>query len=93
MRQTLRFLSLAVLALSTSVTVASAAANADISWSTVSSGGGHSTGSTYSLKGSIGQVVVDASTGGNYSVDSGYWSSTANSEDRDTDVYLPLIQR
>jgi hypothetical protein len=49
-----------------------------IDWSKVSGGGGVSTGSVYSVSGTIGQHdAAQPSQGGNYSVIAGFWSFLA----------------
>jgi hypothetical protein len=46
-----------------------------IDWSKVAGGGGTSTGSVYSLSGTIGQPdASSAMTGGNYSITGGFWA-------------------
>ncbi len=47
----------------------------DLSWSTIDSGGGTSTGGVYSVSGTIGQHDAGGPmTGGNYSLTGGFWS-------------------
>ena len=49
-----------------------------IDWSTIDGGGGTSTGATYQVTGTIGQPDAGATmSGGNYSVDGGFWSFAA----------------
>lgn len=48
-----------------------------IDWSTVDGGGGTSTGSQYTMRGTIGQpdaTADDAMSGGNYALTGGFWS-------------------
>jgi len=45
----------------------------DISWYTVDGGGGSSSGGTFSLTGTIGQPDAGHMTGGNYTLDGGFW--------------------
>jgi hypothetical protein len=45
-----------------------------IDWYNVSGGGGVSTGSVYSVSGTIGQPATGAMAGGNYALQSGFWS-------------------
>jgi hypothetical protein len=46
-----------------------------IDWSTIDGGGGTSTGGVYSVTGTIGQPDAGATmSGGNYSLDGGFWS-------------------
>lgn len=61
----------AVAAVATVTAVFSQAAGWDLSWYTLSGGGGKSTGGPYELEGSIGQAVVGRSSGGNYTLDGG----------------------
>jgi uncharacterized membrane protein len=61
----------------------------DLSWNSVDGGGGTSSGTGYSLSGSIGQADAGAMAGGNYNLAGGFWGGgVANSF-----IYLPLIQR
>jgi hypothetical protein len=49
-----------------------------IDWFTLDGGGGTSTGSVYSVSGTIGQPDASGtSSGGNYSLTGGFWSSLA----------------
>ena len=61
---------------------ASATANAQrfaITKYTIDSGGGTSSGGTYSITGTIGQPdAAGVSTGGNYTVSGGYWAGLVN---------------
>ena len=69
--------------------VAYASTAPSIPWWTVDSGGGTSTGTGYSLSGTIGQADAGAMSGGNYSLAGGFWGGgIANPF-----IYLPLIQR
>jgi hypothetical protein len=62
----------------------------DLTWSTVASGGGQSTGGGYTLNGSIGQPNAGAAlTGGGYTVVGGCWSSVTDQYR----VFLPLVLR
>jgi hypothetical protein len=45
-----------------------------IDWSKISGGGGTSTNGVYSLSGTIGQHDAGTMTGGNFSLDGGFWS-------------------
>ncbi|MEI6676739.1 MAG: hypothetical protein WCO57_16330 [Verrucomicrobiota bacterium] len=54
---------------------AACAQNYSIDWSKIAGGGGTSSGSAYSISGTIGQPDAGgALTGGNYSVTGGFWS-------------------
>jgi hypothetical protein len=66
-----------------------ASTDPSIPWWTVDGGGGTSSGTGYSLSGTIGQTDAGAMAGGNYSLAGGFWGGgVANSF-----IYLPLIQR
>jgi len=43
-------------------------------WFTIDGGGGTSTGGVYSVSGTIGQPDAGRMSGGNYTIDSGFWS-------------------
>ncbi len=66
----------------------------DLSWYTIDGGGGSSSGSGYSLDGTIGQPETGAMRGGSYSVVGGFWGGgvivSATSSHL---VYLPLLLR
>jgi hypothetical protein len=48
-----------------------------IDWSTIDGGGGTSTGGVYSVSGTIGQPDAGAMSGGNYTLDGGFWGVIA----------------
>lgn len=48
-----------------------------LDWSTIDGGGGTSTGSVYSLTGTIGQPDAGAMSGGNYTLQGGFWGIIA----------------
>ena len=48
-----------------------------IDWSTIDGGGGTSTGGVYSVSGTIGQPDAGRMSGGNYSIDGGFWGIVA----------------
>jgi hypothetical protein len=48
-----------------------------IDWSTIDGGGGTSTGSVYSITGTIGQPDVGTMSGGHYTIEGGFWSIIA----------------
>jgi hypothetical protein len=60
----------------------------NITWWTVDSGGGTSTGSNYSLSGTIGQPDAGIMTGGGYTLAGGFWGP-----DQLRMIYLPLIMK
>jgi hypothetical protein len=49
----------------------------DISWYTIDGGGGTSTGGVYSVSGTIGQPDAGHLSGGNYTIDGGFWGMFA----------------
>lgn len=53
------------------------AQNYDISWHTIAGGGGSSTGGVYSVTGTIGQSDAGHMSGGNYTLDGGFWGIIA----------------
>src|SRR5436305_10351087 len=48
-----------------------------IDWFTIDGGGGTSTGGVYSVSGTIGQPDAGKMSGGNFSLDGGFWSIVA----------------
>ena len=68
-----------VLALSTLLAIASSIAHAgyQIPQSVIASGGGTSAAGTYAITGTIGQGTTAYSTGGTYSIGSGFWGAAA----------------
>ena len=48
-----------------------------INWFTIDGGGGVSTGGVYSVSGTIGQPDAGAMSGGNFTVQGGFWSMLA----------------
>jgi hypothetical protein len=48
-----------------------------IAWHTIDGGGGTSTGGVYAVSGTIGQPDAGRMSGGNYSVDGGFWGLIA----------------
>ncbi|HVV00731.1 MAG TPA: hypothetical protein VHH88_05170 [Verrucomicrobiae bacterium] len=51
--------------------------NYSIDWYTIDGGGGTSTGGVYSISGTIGQPDAGHMSGGNYTLDGGFWSIVA----------------
>ncbi len=45
-----------------------------IDWFSIDGGGGTSTGGVYSISGTIGQVDAGRMSGGNFSIEGGFWS-------------------
>jgi hypothetical protein len=66
----------ALLALLAGILSASAQ-SCSIGWFKVAGGGGTSTGGGYSLSGTIGQPDAGRMSGGNYSIDGGFWGIMA----------------
>jgi hypothetical protein len=60
-----------------------------LSWWTVDSGGGSSSGGNYSLSGTIGQPDAGALAGGNYRLEGGFWGGAISA----LRVYLPLTTK
>jgi len=48
-----------------------------VDWSTIDGGGGTSTGGVYSVSGTIGQPDAGKMSGGNFSIDGGFWGIIA----------------
>jgi hypothetical protein len=53
--------------------IRASAQNYSIDWSTIDGGGGTSTGGVYSVTGIIGQPDAGAMSGGNYTLQGGFW--------------------
>src|SRR2546425_3209748 len=51
-----------------------------IDWFTIDGGGGTSTGGVYSVSGTIGQPDAGHMSGGNYTIDGGFWGIIAASQ-------------
>jgi len=67
-----------LLLLSTLINQPSAFAQAySIDWFTIDGGGGTSTGGVYQVSGTIGQPDAGRMSGGNYSIDGGFWGIIA----------------
>jgi hypothetical protein len=62
-----------VLLLFAVLTASTASAQYEISWYTIDSGGGRSSGGPYSLTGTIGQPDAAYSAGGNFELLGGFW--------------------
>jgi hypothetical protein len=73
-RITLSFACLAGLLL---LPVAGHSQSYSIDWSTIDGGGGTSTGGVYSVSGTIGQPDAGKMSGGNYTLDGGFWGIIA----------------
>src|ERR1035441_1581848 len=55
------------------VAIVAQAQNYTVDWFTMDGGGGTSTGGVYSVSGTIGQADAGRLSGGNYTLDSGFW--------------------
>jgi hypothetical protein len=53
--------------------IAARAQSYDISWYKIAGGGGTSSGSTYTLSGTIGQTDAGVMSGGPYAISGGFW--------------------
>lgn len=67
---------MAVLLVASDVSMAEAQ-TCSIDWLTIDGGGGTSTGGVYTVNGTIGQPDAGKMSGGNYTVDGGFWSIIA----------------
>ena len=66
----------------------------DLSWYTIAGGGGSSSGSGYSLDGTIGQLEMGAMRGGSYTLASGFWGSgIIVPAGRNYSLFIPLVVR
>lgn len=89
------FLAIALLILLTLLVTRIAPASAqtgggyDLTWNTIDSGGAmFSTGGTYSLGGTIGQPDAGKMSGGNYTLNGGFWVDFLGNK-----LNLPVIMR
>jgi hypothetical protein len=60
----------------------------EVTWWTVDSGAGSSSGGNYSLSGTLGQPDAGTLAGGSYQVLGGYWGVPLAS-----DIFLPILRR
>ncbi len=58
-------------------TFAASAQSYSIDWFTIDGGGGTSTGGVYSVSGTIGQPDAGTMSGGNFTLDGGFWGIVA----------------
>lgn len=68
------------------VTVFATGTGYAIPWWTIDGGGGTSSGSNYTVSGTIGQADTATMSGGNYAVSGGFWSGSPQYK-----IYLPLV--
>lgn len=73
MKRSNKFLLSSLLACFCAFPLAVSAQNYDISWFSIDGGGGTSTGGVYSVSGTIGQPDAGHMSGGNFSIDGGFW--------------------
>jgi hypothetical protein len=64
-----------------------------LSWWTVDGGGGRSSGSGYSLHGTIGQHDAGGMSGGGYTLNGGFWGGVAETAPEEQSIFLPLVIR
>lgn len=70
----LAFLCVVVFSLAAAVAAqAQSGSGFDLHWNVIGAGGGTSTGSGFSVTGTIGQTAVSSSSGGDFSVAHGFW--------------------
>ena len=86
-------LALALGALLMAVSLAFAQGGYDLSWFTVSGGGGATSGGSYTLTGSAGQSDAGSLTGGAYALSGGFMLEGVAAGSGQSSLYLPLIQR
>src|SRR5437763_14623156 len=65
------------LSLAFALTIGASAQSFSIDWFTIDGGGGTSTGGVYSVSGTIGQPDAGHMSGGNYTIDGGFWGIIA----------------
>jgi hypothetical protein len=73
--------------------IALAASTYELTRSTVSSGGATSTGGSYLLGGTAGQMDAGQLAGGSYTLDGGFWGGGAVAAQNGHIYYLPVIVR
>jgi hypothetical protein len=73
--------------------LAQQAGSFDLTWSTVDGGGGESSGSDYTLLGTVGQPDAARLSGGGYSLVGGFWGWHPVPLAQTHSIYLPLIIR
>ena len=84
---------LALSALLMAVSLALAQSGYDLSWFTVSGGGGATSAGTYTLTGSAGQSDAGSLSGGVYTLSGGFLLQGAPAGSGQATLYLPLIRR
>jgi hypothetical protein len=86
-------LALLLIASVTGLALAAPQAEQAITWQVLSAGGAPASGGAVTLNGSLGQTAVTMSASADYSVGTGYWSSSAIHVDPALDkvIYLPAV--
>jgi hypothetical protein len=89
MKRLILIIPIVLLFIIASAALAQSGGGYDLTWSTIDNGGGESSGSGYTLNGTIGQLDAGAAlSGGGYTLVGGFWSGGAVSQ---YVVYLPLV--
>src|SRR5437763_7486949 len=65
------------LSLAFALTIGASAQSFSIDWFTIDGGGGTSTGGVYTVSGTIGQPDAGKMSGGNFTLDGGFWGIIA----------------
>ncbi len=89
--RTLIFMALMIVGLSSTVGLAQELLS--ISRKVIPGGGTVSAGSSYTLRGSIGQPITATSSDGAYRLSAGYWTSHSIARPDDLFIYLPVVDR
>lgn len=85
---------LVLMILATGVALAAGEAGYDLSWWTIDSGGGTSSGAGYSLSGTIGQLDAGLlMTGPGYQLSGGFWGGAMTNEPSQYAIFLPITIR
>ena len=64
----------------------------ELTWRTINSGSGLSSGSAYSMYSTLGQPNVGETSGGDYNLQAGFWPATPAGEGLFF-IYLPMVLR
>jgi len=78
-----------VVLLATLPALAQSGGGYDLTWNTVSGGGGASSGSGYALNGTMGQPAAGTLCGDGYALVGGFWAGVSPPYY----IYLPLVMR
>ncbi|MBK8986555.1 MAG: hypothetical protein IPM39_10815 [Chloroflexi bacterium] len=65
----------------------------NLNWWTVDGGGGHLSGTGYTLDSTIGQPDAGRMSGGNYVLAGGFWGGDRTEATGEYGVYLPTVLR